>query len=138
MSTSQRPAGGITQATSRSPGAGAGSSGLLLVVHVPDNVGNVLVAVLLLLDKGGVAQGRALEFYLFLGFVLGALDHFAIGGLLALSFPVRFFERHEFGIGDIRRPDFLFSRGLDCTRRGGGIWTCPCPHPGKLQDGLTF
>jgi hypothetical protein len=52
---------GITQATSRSPGAGAGSSGLLLVVHVPDNVGNVLVAVLLLLDKGGVAQGRALE-----------------------------------------------------------------------------
>jgi hypothetical protein len=52
---------GITQATSRSPGAGAGSSGLLLVVHVPDNVGNVLVAVLLLLDKGGVAQGRALD-----------------------------------------------------------------------------
>src|SRR5258708_8526019 len=107
MSTSQRPAGGITQATSRSPGAGAGSSGLLLVVHVPDNVGNVLVAVLLLLDKGGVAQGRALEFYLFLGFVLGALDHFAIGGFLPLTSPPPPLQRHHFVLRHFPRPPLL-------------------------------
>src|SRR5258708_12714294 len=121
MSTSQRPAGGFTQATSRSPGAGAGSSGLLLVVHVPDNVGNVLVVVLLLLDKGGVAQGRALEFYLFLGFVLGALDHFAIGNLLALSFRVRFLERHEFGIADFLRHPSFFTCGLPCPPPSRGL-----------------
>src|SRR5258708_29475310 len=115
MSTSQRPAGGFTQATSRSPGAGAGSSGLLLVVHVPDNVGNVLVAVLLLLDKGGVAQGRALEFYLFLGFVLGAFGHFAIGGPPSPSFPLPFLLSPDLRIRPFLRRYFFFNCGVGLT-----------------------
>src|SRR6266567_9647238 len=98
------------------------ASSLLLVVHVSDNVGDVLVAFLLLLDEGGVVQARVLDLFpgFFLGF-LGASDHIAIGGHLALGFRVRFLERHEFGIGDFWRHDFFFSCGLDCARRGGGI-----------------
>ena len=117
------------------------ASSLLLVVHVSDNVGDVLVAFLLLLDEGGVVQARVLEFYLFPGFFLGFLgasDHIAIGGHLALGFRVRFLERHEFGIGDFWRHDFFFSCGLDCARRGGGIGTRVCARRGKLQDGMAF
>src|SRR6266508_4577378 len=66
--------GSTTQATSPRRAIRRGqASGLLLVVHVSDNVGDVLVAFLLLLDEGGVVQARVLEFYLFLGFFLGFL-----------------------------------------------------------------
>src|SRR6266516_2095233 len=108
--------GSTTQATSPRRAIRRGqASGLLLVVHVSDNVGDVLVAFLLLLDEGGVVQARVLEFYLFLGFFLGFLgasDHIAIGGHLALGFRVRFLERHEFGIGDFRRHASSSAAGL--------------------------
>src|SRR6266536_6546398 len=134
--------GSTTQATSPRRAIRRGqASGLLLVVHVSDNVGDVLVAFLLLLDEGGVVQARVLEFYLFLGFFLGFLgasDHIAIGGHLALGFRVRFLERHEFGICDFRRHYFFFSCGLDCARRGGGIGTRVCAPRGKLQGGIAF
>jgi hypothetical protein len=82
-----------------------------------------------------------LLFYLFPGFFLGFLgasDHIAIGGHLALGFRVRFLERHEFGIGDFWRHEFFFSCGLDCARRGGGIGARACARRGKLQDGMAF
>src|SRR5258707_7362404 len=88
-----------TQATSPRRAIRRGqASSLLLVVHVSDNVGDVLVAFLLLLDEGGVVQARVLEFYLFPGFFLGFLgasDHIAIGGPLAPCFRLPVLDPHD-------------------------------------------
>src|SRR5258705_11717482 len=59
-------------------------SGLLLVLDVPNDVGDVVVALLLLLDEGGVVQGLVLE----LDLVLGPLDRLAIRRLFALGLRV--------------------------------------------------
>src|SRR5262249_57217480 len=104
------------------------ASSLLLVVHVSDNVGDVLVAFLLLLDEGGVVQARVLEFYLFPGFFLGFLgasDHIAIGGHLSLGFPLRLLQRHGFRIRGLLRPHFLFTLRLSFPRPGGLFWSPP-------------
>src|SRR6266536_1396347 len=75
------------------------ASSLLLVVHVSDNVGDVLVAFLLLLDEGGVVQARFLERH-----------EFGIGD----------FWRHDFffscGLDCARRGGGIGARA--CARRG--------------------
>src|SRR5262245_42171690 len=76
---------------------------LLLVLDVPDDVGDVLVALLLLLDEGGVVHGLVLE----LALLLGALGRVALGGLLALGLGVGFLERDELGIRRLRRYHLL-------------------------------
>src|SRR5258705_13601241 len=73
-------------------------SGLLLVVDVPDDIGDVLVSLLLLLDEGRVVHALVLD----LDVVLGPLDRLALAGLLALGFGVRFLERNELGLGRLR------------------------------------
>ena len=60
------------------------TSSLLLVVDVADDVGDVLVAFLLLFNEGGVVQTLVFE----LDLILGAFDRLAIGGLLALSLGI--------------------------------------------------
>src|SRR5262249_18428953 len=75
------------------------ASRFLLVVAVPDDVGDVLVALLLLLDEGGVVHALVFDLHLF----LGTLGRLAFGGLLALGLCVRFLERDEFGLGGLRR-----------------------------------
>src|SRR5262249_48391855 len=82
------------------------TSSLLLVVAVPDDVGDVLVALLLLLDEGVVVHALVFDLHVF----LGALDRLALGRLLALGLCVRFLERDEFGLGGLRRHHLFFRR----------------------------
>src|SRR5262249_10641034 len=70
------------------------ASRFLLVVAVPDDVGDVLVALLLLLDEGGVVHALVFDLHLLL---LGALGRLALRRLLALGLGVRFLEPAEFG-----------------------------------------
>src|SRR6516162_2376212 len=82
------------------------ASRLLLVVAVPNDVGDVLVALLLLVDEGGVVHALVFDLDLF----LGALGRLAFGRLLALGLRVRFLERDEFGLGGLRRRHLFFRR----------------------------
>src|SRR5208337_1726466 len=72
--------------------------GLLLVVHVADDVGHVLVALFLFLDEGGVVHPLVFQ----LDLLFGSLDRLPFG-LLALGFGVGFLKRNEFGLGGLRR-----------------------------------
>src|SRR5262249_32896974 len=111
------------------------ASRFLLVVAVPDDIGDVLVALLLLLDEGGVVHALVFDLHLF----LGTLGRLALGGLLALGLGVRFLERDEFGLGGLRRHHLFFRR-----RRGGGVGSGrglrsrPRVDRRELHDGVAF
>src|SRR5712691_7815844 len=96
-------------------------SGLLLVLDVADDVGDVLVAFLLLLDEGSVVHALVLELDLF----LGALGCLALGRLLALGLRVSLLERNELGLGGLRRHHLFLRRGRRGACRGGGLRPCP-------------
>src|SRR5262249_26717502 len=82
-------------------------SGFLLVVAVADNVGDVLVPLLLLLDEGGVVHALVFELHI----LFATLRRFAFRRLLTLRLGIRLFERDEFSLGGLRRHHLFFSRG---------------------------
>src|SRR5262245_30117209 len=96
---------------------------LFLVLDVPDDVGDVLVALLLLLDEGGVVHRLVLELDLLFA-ALGRLA-FVLVGLLALRLRVGLLERNEFGLLCLRRHHLFLRRG----RRAGG------DRGGRLRTG---
>src|SRR5262245_3007501 len=113
------------------------TSAFLLVVDVADDVGDVLVALLLLLDEGGVVH--ALVFELDLLF-LGPLGRLGLARLLALGLRVRLLERHELGVGDLRCHHLFFRRG---RRRGSAcgrrrVRPRARAHRDDLHDRVTF
>src|SRR5262249_46567244 len=111
------------------------TSRLLLVVAVPDDVGDVLVALLLLLDEGVVVHALVLDLHVF----LGALDRLALGRLLALGLRVRFLERDEFGLGGLRRHHLFFRRRRSNMDGGGrGLRSRPRVDRRELQHGVAF
>src|SRR5262249_59321054 len=102
------------------------ASRFLLVVAVPDDVGDVLVALLLLLDEGGVVHALVFD----LDLLLGALGRLALRRLLALGLCVRFLERDEFGLGGLRRHHLFLRRRRGSMGSGG--WRAPgaaAPRP---------
>src|SRR5262245_5976575 len=112
------------------------ASAFLLVVDVADDVGDVLVALLLLLDEGGVVH--ALVFF-DLDLLLGPLGRLGLIRLLALGLRVRLLERHELGVGDLRCHHLFFrcgrGRRARCRRR---VRPRTRTHRGKLHDGVAF
>src|SRR5262252_1164337 len=110
------------------------ASRFLLVVAVPDDVGDVLVALLLLLDEGGVVHALVFDLHLF----LGALGRLAFGGLLALGLRVRFLERDEFGLRGLRRHHLFFRRRRRSAGSGHGLRSRPRVHRRDLHDGVAF
>src|SRR6516165_6964837 len=114
------------------------ASRFLLVVAVPDDVGDVLVTLLLLFDEGGVVHALVFDLHLFLGF-LGALGRLALGRLLALGLRVRLLERDEFGLGGLRRHHLFFRRRRRSVGSGGhGLRSRPRVHRRDLHDGVAF
>src|SRR5215472_15977938 len=75
----------------------AWQSSFLLVLHVADDIGHVLVAFLLLLDEGGVVHGLVLE----LDVLVAALDRLAFR-LLTLGLRIRLLERDELSLLALR------------------------------------
>src|SRR5436190_21315018 len=71
------------------PAAAPESLGLLLVLHVADDIGDVLVAFLLLLDECRIIQGLVFELHFL---ILGDLDRFALDRLLALGLGIGLLE----------------------------------------------
>jgi hypothetical protein len=109
------------------------TSSLLLVVDVPDDVGDVLVAFLLLFDESGVVQSLVFE----LDLVLGAFDRLAIGGLLTLGFGVRVLERNKFGLCGLREPQPLLpARVLPLVQRQSPVASVSSPR--ELQNRVAF
>src|SRR6516165_6839494 len=110
------------------------ASRFLLVVAAPDDVGDVLVAFLLLLDEGGVVHALVFDLHLF----LGALGRLAFGRLLALGLRVRFLKRDEFGLRGLRRHHLFFRRRRRSAGSGDGLRSRPRVHRRDLHDGLAF
>src|SRR6266478_4645975 len=110
------------------------ASRFLLVVAVPDDVGDVLVALLLLLDEGGVVDALVFDLDLF----LAALGRLALGRLLALGLRVRFLERDEFGLRGLRRHHLFFRRRRRSAGSGHGLRSRPRVHRRDLHDGVAF
>src|SRR5262249_38871291 len=99
--------------------------------------GDVLVALLLLLDEGGVVHALVFDLHLFLGAL--ALARLALGRLLALGLRVRFLERDEFGVRGLRRHHLFFRRRRRSVGSGGhGLRSRPRVHRRDLQDGVAF
>src|SRR3954464_2559652 len=110
------------------PGTGQVSS-LFLVGHVADDVGDVLVTLLLLLDEGRIVKGLIdLD-------VVAALGYFALGALLALRLGIGFLERDEFGVRRLRHDRILLNRRLGT---GGFRPTRARADRGERQDRRAF
>src|SRR5436190_18272508 len=80
-------------------------SRLLLLFALADDVGDILVALFLLLDQRGVVEAL-----IDLDIVFRALGPLG-AGLLALRLGVGILERDEFGVRRLRRHGLLFARG---------------------------
>src|SRR5215203_4196320 len=102
------------------------ASSLFLVRHIADDVGDVLVPLLLLLDEGGIINGL-IDLN-----VLGALDDFAFAVLLSLRLGIRILERHEFGVRGLRYDRFFLGRSLSAGSNRFG--SRPGGSCGKRQD----
>src|SRR5262249_24911614 len=76
------------------------SSGLLVILAVADDVGDVVLLFLLRHDEGAIVHRLFFDFH-----VLIAFDG---GWLGALRLLVRLFQRNELGLGHFRRRRFLF------------------------------
>src|SRR4051794_30326154 len=111
------------------PGTGQVSS-LFLVGHVADDVGDVLVTLLLLLDEGRIVKGLIdLD-------VVAALGPFALGALLALRLGIGFLKRDEFGVRRLRHDGILLNRRRLGT--GGFRPTQARADRGERQDRRAF
>src|SRR4029077_12967768 len=115
------------------PAAAAPRSGFLLVVDVADNVGDVLVALLLLLDEGGVVHALVFKLHI----LFAALFRLAFRRLLALRLGIRLFQGDEFSLGGLRRRHLFFSR-RGGSGNGRGFRPRPRGDRGKLHDRVAF
>src|SRR5262249_44352795 len=111
----------------------ASSLGFLLVVAVADNVGDVLVPLLLLLDEGSVVHALVFDLHI----LFAALGRLAFWRLLALRLGIRLFQRAEFSLPRLRRHRLFFSRGGGI---GNGRRFGPRPRSDRreLQDRVAF
>ncbi len=110
------------------------SSAFLLVVDVADDVGHVFVAFLGLLDEGGIVHALIV---FELDLVLGAFRGLALARLLALRLRVGLFERHEFGLGGLRRHHLFLGRCCGGCGAASGV-RAPGTDSGKLQNRLAL
>ena len=109
-------------------------SSLLLVLDVADDVGDVLVALLLFFDEGRIVE-RLIDLDVLL---FGTLDRFAVNRFLSRRLRIRLFELNELGLGGLRRHR-LFAGGRRRRAGGGRIRTSTrWRERGDFKDGLAL